>query len=167
MIVRPSALVFLLALGGALAAFPLPAAEAPKAPTLAVTTVDGKPFTLLEHRGKWVIVNFWATWCAPCIAEMPDISAFVSSRHDVVAIGLAYEDTDKQEIVDFLDKRPVAYAIAQVDVNDPPKDFATPRGLPTTYLIAPDGTVARHFLGPITEKDLAEAIVAAKAPKKG
>lgn len=164
---RHVALTFLLAVGGILGQSPCNAAETPKSPSLAVTTVDGKPFTLLEQRGKWVIVNFWATWCAPCIAEMPDISAFVSSRHDVVAIGLAYEDTDKQEIVDFLAKRPVAYAIAQVDVNDPPKDFATPRGLPTTYLIAPDGTIARHFLGPITEKDLADAIVAAKAPKKG
>ena len=63
--------------------------------------------------------------------------------------------------------RPVSYAIAQLDVDDPPKDFATPRGLPTTYLIAPDGTIARHFLGPITEKDLEQAIIAAKAPKPG
>ena len=142
------------------------AAEDAKTPALAVTTLEGKVFDLAEQRGKWVIVNFWATWCSPCVAEMPELSAFVDSRHDVVAIGLAYEDTEKQEIIDFLKKRPVSYAIAQVDVSDPPKDFATPRGLPTTYLIAPDGTVARHFLGPITEKDLAEAIAKAKAPKK-
>ncbi len=143
-----------------------PAAKPAATPTLEVGTLDGKPFTLAEHRGKWVIVNFWATWCAPCIAEMPELSAFVDSRHDVVAIGLAYEDTDRQEIVDFLKERPVSYAIAQLDVSDPPKDFATPRGLPTTYLIAPDGTVARHFLGPITGKDLAEAIARAKPAAK-
>jgi len=167
MTLRRLALASLLAIASLPFASSSDAAEPARQPSLAVTTVDGKPFTLLEQRGKWVIVNFWATWCAPCIAEMPDISAFVSSRHDVVAIGLAYEDTDKQEIVDFLARRPVAYAIAQLDVSDPPRDFATPRGLPTTYLIAPDGTIAKHFLGPITEKDLAEAITAAKAAKKG
>lgn len=143
------------------------AAETGSVPELKLTTIDDKAFDLATHRGKWVIVNFWATWCAPCIAEMPDISDFVTSRHDVVAIGLAYEDTDKQEIVDFLKKRPVAYFIAQVDVNAPPKDFATPRGLPTTYLIDPQGRIAKHFLGPITEKDLEQAIIAAKAAKKG
>ena len=170
MIRLPVFLATLLALAALLPVTPLaaaePAAKAATIPALDVTTFEGKPFTLAEQRGKWVIVNFWATWCAPCIAEMPELSAFVDSRHDVVAIGLAYEDTDRQEIIDFLKQRPVSYAIAQLDVSDPPKDFATPRGLPTTYLIAPDGTVARHFLGPITEKDLAEAIARAKTAAK-
>ncbi|HNR91989.1 MAG TPA: TlpA disulfide reductase family protein [Dokdonella sp.] len=161
MIRSPSVLLLVFAVGVAVAA------ESAKSPTLNVTTLDGTTFDLSEQRGKWVIVNFWATWCAPCIAEMPELSAFVDSRHDVVAIGLAYEDTDKEEIVEFLKIRPVSYAIAQVDVSDPPKDFATPRGLPTTYLIAPDGTVARHFLGPITEKDLADAIAKAKSGNAG
>lgn len=144
----------------------LAGAETAKQPTLDVTTIDGKPFSLAAQRGKWVIVNFWATWCAPCIAEMPDISAFIDKHADVVGIGLAYEDTEKQEIIDFIAERPVSYPIAQLDVNDPPKDFATPRGLPTTYLIAPDGSVAKHFLGPIKDKDLEQAIAASKAGKK-
>ena len=163
---RTLAYVFALCLIGSGVLSGAAAAEMPKQPSLSVTTLDGKPFELSAQRGKWVIVNFWATWCAPCIAEMPDISDFADSRHDVVAIGLAYEDTDKQEIIDFMKKRPVSYAIAQLDVDDPPKDFATPRGLPTTYLIAPDGTVAKHFLGPITGKDLEQAIIAAKASKQ-
>ncbi|MEO8010294.1 MAG: TlpA disulfide reductase family protein, partial [Dokdonella sp.] len=66
------------------------AAETGSKPQLKLETIDGKSFDLATQRGKWVIVNYWATWCAPCIAEMPDISDFVSSRHDVVAIGLAY-----------------------------------------------------------------------------
>lgn len=137
-------------------------AETAALPGLKVETLDGKTFDLASKRGQWVVINYWATWCAPCIAEMPELSAFISSRKDVSGIGLAYEDTDQQEIIDFLKKRPVDYPIAQIDVDDPPADFATPRGLPTTYLIAPDGSVAKLFLGPIKEKDLEQAMLAAR-----
>jgi thiol-disulfide isomerase/thioredoxin len=139
------------------------AAEPAKMPRLKVETLDGKTFDLASHRGQWVVVNFWATWCAPCIAEMPELSAFIKARKDVEGIGLAYEDTDRQEIIDFLKQRPVDYPIAQIDVEAPPEDFDTPRGLPTTYLIDPDGRIAKHFLGPIKDKDLEQAIATAKA----
>lgn len=138
-------------------------AETAERPSLIVETLDGATFDLSSKRGGWVVINYWATWCAPCIAEMPELSAFIKARKDVSGIGLAYEDTDRQELIDFLAKRPVDYPIAQIDVDDPPADFATPRGLPTTYLIAPDGSVAKQFLGPIKEKDLEQAMAAAKS----
>lgn len=127
-------------------------------PDLKVTTLDGKPFDLAAQHGKWVVVNYWATWCVPCIKEMPDISAFVKNHKNVAAIGLAFEDTDVKDIRDFVARHPVVYPIAQVDVTNPPKAFEEPKGLPTTYLIAPDGTVAKRFVGPVTEQSLAEAI---------
>jgi len=127
-------------------------------PDLKITTLDGKPFDLAAEHGKWVVVNYWATWCVPCIKEMPDISAFVKNHKNVTAIGLAFEDTDAKDIRAFLAKHPVVYPIAQVDVMDPPKAFEAPKGLPTTYLIAPDGTVAKRFVGPVTEQSLGEAI---------
>jgi Thiol-disulfide isomerase and thioredoxins len=133
-------------------------AVTPVQPTLKVTTLDGQPFDLEAQRGRWVIVNFWATWCVPCIKEMPDISRFVTSHKNVAAIGLAYEDSDKADIEAFLVKHPVSYPIAQVTMDNPPKDFESPRGLPTTYLIDPDGKVARRFVGPVTEQSLGAAI---------
>lgn len=133
-------------------------AAMPTTPTLKVTTLDGKAFDLSAERGKWVVVNYWATWCVPCIKEMPDISAFVKGHKNVTAIGLAYEDSEKKDIQAFVAAHPVSYPIAQVDVSAPPADFDTPRGLPTTYLIAPDGTVAKRFVGPVTEASLGQAI---------
>jgi thiol-disulfide isomerase/thioredoxin len=134
-------------------------AAMPEQPSIKLTTMDGKPYDLASQRGKWVIVNYWATWCIPCIKEMPDISKFVSAHKDKVsAIGLAYDDSDKADIQAFLAKHPVSYPVAQVTMDKPLKDFDEPRGLPTTWLIAPDGKVAKRFVGTVNETSLGEAI---------
>jgi thiol-disulfide isomerase/thioredoxin len=156
-------LVILLVLALAAVSFGVHAAEAKK-PALALKTLDGKTFDLSAERGKWVIVNFWATWCSPCIKEMPDISKFVASRDDVRAIGLAFGGEEISDVTDFLKAHPVKYPIANVPLETPPKDFGAPKALPTTYLIAPDGSIAKKFTGPITTADLEKAIAAGAKP---
>ena len=146
----------------------VPATSSPataEIPVLKVVTVEGKPYELAAHRDKWVVVNFWATWCAPCIKEMPELSAFDKARDDVEVIGLAYEEIEPQAMRDFLKQRPVVYPVAILDVYSPPADFATPRGLPMTFLIAPGGKVAKQFIGPVTAHEIDAAIVAAGRPQ--
>jgi thiol-disulfide isomerase/thioredoxin len=134
-------------------------------PTLQLAMIDGTPYDLAQHRGKWVVVNFWATWCKPCVKEMPELSALDAMREHVEVIGLAYDDSDPKDIQAFLRQHPVSYPIAIVDTFDPPKSFATPRGLPTTYLIAPNGKLAKKFMGPVTAGEIESAIAAAGGPK--
>lgn len=130
-------------------------------PSLKMPTVDGGSYDLAAHRGQWVVVNFWATWCSPCLKEMPELSALHAMREHVKVVGLAYDDIEPAELKAFMKQHPVAYPVVQVDTFDPPADFATPRGLPTTYLIAPDGKVAKQFLGPVTAREIEAAITAA------
>lgn len=132
-------------------------------PALRLPAVDGSTYDLAERRGKWVVVNFWATWCGPCIKEMPELDALDKAREDVEVVGLAYEEIEAADMQAFLAQRPVSYPIVIVDPFDPPTDFATPRGLPMTYLIAPDGKVAKPFLGPVTGEDIEAAITEAIA----
>ncbi len=133
-------------------------------PSLRVTTVDGETFDLADQRGKWTVVNFWATWCGPCLQEMPELSALDAMREHIVVVGLAYEDTTVEDMRVFLKKHPVVYPIALLDVYNPPADFETPRGLPMTVLVGPDGKVAKTITGPVTAHDLEAAIAAAGGP---
>ena len=136
-----------------------------ESPALTVAALDGQTYDLAARRGKWVVVNFWATWCAPCLKEMPELSALDAMREHIEVVGLAYEEIDAAAMRDFLKVHPVVYPIAIVDTYNPPADFDTPRGLPMTYLIAPDGKVAKKILGPVTATDLEAAIAAAGGPK--
>lgn len=145
-----------------------PADAAPSdMPELRIATIDGKTYDLGERRGRWVVVNFWATWCAPCIKEMPELSALDTMRDHIEVIGLAYEEIELADMQAFLKKHPVSYPIAILDVADPPKAFDTPRGLPMTYLIGPDGKVAEKFLGPVDAKKIEAAIAKASAQVAG
>ncbi len=151
-----------------------PAAPAPvkpaaigEVPKLSVNTLDGKTFDLAAQRGKWVVINYWATWCGPCIKEMPELSALDAMREHIQVIGLAYEDIPADELRSFLAERPVVYPIAIIGITDPPASLEAPRGLPLTYLIAPDGKLARQFVGPVTAKLIEEAIAEAGGPAPG
>ena len=147
------------------AAAPVPAGV-PEFPTLVMTTFDGKRYDLADRRGRWVVVNFWATWCKPCLKEIPDLAALDAAREDIEVIGLAFEEIERSEMEAFLAKRSIPYPIALVDTFGPPSDFGIPRGLPMTYLISPEGRVAATHIGPVTSADLLADISAAGAAPK-
>ena len=146
---------------------PKPPKPNTKFPSLQVKALDGQAFDLAAQRGKWAIVNFWATWCGPCLKEMPELSALDAMREHIVVVGLAYEDTTEDALRAFLVKHPVVYPMALIDVYNPPVDFDTPRGLPFTYLIGPDGAVVKKYTGPVSARMLEEDIAAAGGPTVG
>jgi len=116
--------------------------------------LGGGEVTVSDYRGDWVVVNYWATWCTPCVKEMPELSALHEERDGVVVLGLAYEDVDDADFVDFLEKAPVSYPILKVDVYDPPQPFGAPKVLPTTIILDPSGKAVKTFLGPVTRADI-------------
>jgi thiol-disulfide isomerase/thioredoxin len=149
----------LMVLAG-LAASALPVRAAETAPAeagaieLALPTLEHGVFDLSKQRGRWVVVNYWATWCAPCRKEMPELDALHREREDIDVLGLAFEEIEPADMRDFLTERPVSYPIAIVDVYAPPPAFEVPRGMPMTYLIDPQGRIAHRWLGPVTKAEI-------------
>ena len=116
------------------------------APALVLTTLDGATFDLGKLRGKVVMVNYWATWCAPCRKEMPKLDAFYRKYHaeglEMVGISIDFErDLDKARKAARGVSYPIAFAKAISD-----NGFGTPKGVPITWIIDADGKVRDRLI---------------------
>jgi len=119
-------------------------------------TLGGEVQPLKQYSGKWVIVNFWATWCGPCIREIPELMAF-ADRHlgSVQVVGIAFEKTPIDEIRSFVAKLGVNYPVLIIG-EEPLVPMEPLKGLPSTFLISPEGQVVHSHVGPVTEDALTE-----------
>ena len=116
--------------------------------------LDGKDLELKDFRGQWVVLNYWATWCAPCREEIPDLSALHQARDDITVLGLAFEDTEMETFDAFLEEFEPSYPILLVDVYEPPEPFGAPKALPTTVILDPKGYPVKTYLGPVTRENI-------------
>jgi thiol-disulfide isomerase/thioredoxin len=134
---------------------------------LSLKDIDGNLHTLAEHRGKWVVVNFWATTCPPCIQEMPELSDF-HDRHkdkDAVVLGVNFEDIRLSWMRAFLDSVDVTYPILPWGTS-PATPFGLIMALPTTFIVSPSGTSVARYTGQITAADI-EAYIEGEARQTG
>jgi thiol-disulfide isomerase/thioredoxin len=129
--------------------------------------VDGKPRSLSEFRGKWVIVNYWATWCPPCLDEIPDLVEFHEKHKDkdAVVLGINFEEADRENLLEFVDQHFMTYPVLSMDPV-PVTPLGPVLGLPTTYIISPQGERIARQEGPITGAAI-EAFLERKRQMRG
>ena len=129
--------------------------------------VNGKPRSLSEFRGKWVVVNYWATWCTPCLDEIPELVKFHEKHKDkdAVVLGIDFEETDPAYLREFVDTHFMTYPVLSME-PDPVTPLGPVLGLPTTYIISPEGERVARQVGPITGKIL-EDFLARKQQMQG
>ncbi len=122
--------------------------------------LDGKEVKADDFKGKWLVINYWATWCAPCRDEMPELVKFQQENADKVQVlGIAYEDANIEKLKSFAQDFNVNYPLLTIDVYNPP-GFAEEGGLglPTTIVYNPEGMRHKKHMGPIDSAGLLEMI---------
>jgi thiol-disulfide isomerase/thioredoxin len=120
----------------------------------ALPQLHGEEVSLSEFRGKWVVLNYWATWCVPCRKEIPELALLHDARDDITVLGLAYEETEIENFDEFIDRYQPTYPLLLVDVYAPPEPFGAPKVLPTTIILNPSGYPVKTFMGPVTSDDI-------------
>ncbi len=128
-----------------------------------LTDSRGKVHKLSEYKGKWVLVNFWATWCPPCLEEIPDLVALhENKKNKLVVIGVAMDYRDPKEVLTFAEQQMISYPIVLGDSHSV-AEVGPVRGLPTTYLFDPQGKVVAYNVGALTRAAVESYI--SKKPK--
>ncbi len=128
-----------------------------ESPTL--TVYNGKSFKFSELQGKWVVINYWASWCKPCYKEIPALNVFYNDykKKDVIVFGVSYDQVGLDELNNVIKKIGAKFPTLAEDPA-PLLGLGNIPGLPATYVFNPKGKLVKTLLGLQTEASLVKAI---------
>ncbi|PID03737.1 thiol-disulfide oxidoreductase [Sporosarcina sp. P2] len=131
-------------------------------PDFELSTLSGDIIKLTDYKGKKVILNFWASWCGPCKAEMPHMQNYYAKNKDsanveIIAVNLTTEERGLVSIEKFVDAYGLTFPIP-LDNDGEVMDMYRVMTIPTTYMISTDGTIKHKIIGPMDEKTIKELV---------
>ena len=130
-----------------------PSQQNTQAPPFDLPNLAGGKTSLASFQGKVVVVDFWATWCTPCIKEIPEYTSFYAKNKSrgVEMVGVVFDSGEPAEIQEFLQKTKVAYP-QLLGAEDVLKNYNANQGFPTTFVIGKKGQIVKKVLGSPTGK---------------
>ncbi len=125
----------------------------------AMVDLQGKTHQLSDYRGKWVVVNYWATWCPPCRDELPELVDFHEkySKDSAVVLGINLEQIDQDFLRNFVDENFISYPVL-LGSSSSANLFGKVMALPTTFVLDPNGRMVARRVGGVTMRYLEKVI---------
>lgn len=129
--------------------------------------LQGKTRHLSDYRDKWVVVNYWATWCIPCVKELPELEMFHNSHKDELAVvlGVNMEGIKTDKLRRFVEDQFISFPIL-IAGDDTTQLLGKVPGLPTSYLVSPGGEVVARQVGPIDAASIEKFIRDSESQKE-
>lgn len=117
----------------------------------------GETGSFSTWKGKWVFINYWATWCGPCREEIPELNIFANTRTDIAVFGVNFDHPQGEALKKEITEMGITFPVL---TQDPAQalHFEQPSVLPVTVILNPQGKIHTTLLGPQTQKTLAAAI---------
>jgi peroxiredoxin len=114
---------------------------------------DGTQRRLSDYRGKWVVVNYWATWCPPCLEELPELERFHldHQQKNAMVLGINMERITPDALRRFVDEQMLSYPILMAEPASATELGKVP-GMPVSFIVNPQGQVVARKLGAVTAK---------------
>lgn len=126
------------------------------APDFQLTTLDGEEVALSDYRGSRVWINFWATWCPPCRAEMPDMEEFYKQNDvEILAINLTETEPNTDQVQRFVDEYGLTFPILLDEVIEVATAYRI-QPIPTSFMIDSEGVIQFKSIGPLTYEQMGE-----------